>query len=74
MTPSWPDLVAAEFQEMPGLRLTLAQAARLWGLAPRDCAAILDALVAQGVLGRASDGRYCRPSELWRVAARQPAA
>ena len=74
MIQSWLDIVAGEFREMPGLRLTLPQAARLWGLEPRACAAILDALVERGALGQAHDGRYCRLSEMWRVAERQPAA
>ena len=61
------DLIAAEFREMPGLRLTSSQAARLWSLPADDAAAILDVLVARGVLGRAHDGQYCRPQEIWRV-------
>ena len=46
--------VWAEFREMPGLNLTLAQAARLFSLDHARCARALDALVASGVL--ATDG------------------
>jgi hypothetical protein len=37
--------VKAEYFEMPGLRLTRAQAARLWGIDERLCDAVLSALV-----------------------------
>ena len=40
----------AEFTEMPGLRLTVAQAARLWALDPPTSAAMLAALVRTGFL------------------------
>jgi hypothetical protein len=35
---------------MPGMRLTLAQAARLFALEPARCAQTLDRLVADGAL------------------------
>ncbi|MBI3048521.1 MAG: hypothetical protein HYY76_09465 [Acidobacteria bacterium] len=50
--------VYREFEEMPGLRLTLRQAQRLLGLREDICARILDGLVAEGVLLRTADGRY----------------
>jgi hypothetical protein len=37
--------VQGEFREMPGLRLTSAQAGRLWGLDAGSCEALLAALV-----------------------------
>jgi hypothetical protein len=43
---------------MPGLKLTAAQASRFWHLGPRDSEALLDGLVAQGVLRRTRDGHY----------------
>ena len=46
--------VWAEFREMPGLNLTLPQAARLFSLDHARCAGVLDALVLSGVL--ATDG------------------
>jgi hypothetical protein len=42
--------IHAEYREMPGLTLTLAQAARLFNLEPARCADALDALVNVGVL------------------------
>lgn len=53
-----PDVHArihAEYEEMPGLKLTLAQASRLFNLEPVRCAQALDALVANGLLR--TDGR-----------------
>ena len=37
--------IRSEFLEMPGLRLTLPQASRLWGLDTRSCEAVIDALI-----------------------------
>jgi DNA-binding IclR family transcriptional regulator len=47
--------VLAEFREMPGLRLTLAQAARLFDLEPARCQEVLGTLVEAGCL--AMDGK-----------------
>jgi hypothetical protein len=43
---------------MPGLCLTPAQAARLWGLTPGVCSEVLQALVAEGALICTRDARY----------------
>jgi DNA-binding IclR family transcriptional regulator len=43
---------------MPGLRLTLAQAARLWQLDRSSCEALLLALVDEGFLTRTADGAF----------------
>jgi len=42
--------IHAEYQEMPGLKLTLAQASRLFNLEPACCAKALDRLVGGGLL------------------------
>jgi hypothetical protein len=42
--------VREEFLEMPGLRLTPAQAGRLWGLERETCNAVIDRLVASAFL------------------------
>ena len=47
--------ICAEYDEMPGLSLTLPQAARLFDLDTAACAHALDALVGQGILW--TDGR-----------------
>jgi hypothetical protein len=52
--------VQSEFLEMPGLRLTEAQARRLWGLDAASCAALLDALVDAKFLFRTRDGAFMR--------------
>lgn len=51
--------VRGEFNEMPGLRLTPEQAARLWGLDTRSCGEVLRALVSSSFL-RWSDGFVVR--------------
>jgi hypothetical protein len=52
-------LVRAEYLEMPGLRLTAAQAQRLWHFDGPNCAAVLSQLVAIGFLKEAR-GNYVR--------------
>jgi hypothetical protein len=42
--------IREEFREMPGLRLTPAQATRLWGLELDACQAVIDELVATAFL------------------------
>jgi hypothetical protein len=43
---------------MPGLCLHMNQAARLFGLRRGTCEVVLEDLVAQGKLRRASDGQF----------------
>ena len=52
--------IRREFHEMPGLRLTVLQAARLFNLEPGHCDRVLGDLVRNGVLRRARDGSYMR--------------
>ena len=52
-------IVAAEYREMPGMRLTCAQAQRLWHLSPDDCRRVFDTLVTAGTLEQDPTGRYC---------------
>jgi len=44
------DRIRRDFNEMPGLELTLGQAGRLWNMGADDCRHVLDALVDGGVL------------------------
>jgi len=53
-----------EFNEMPGLRLTLHQAARLWGLERDLCRAVIDRLVAASFLKWTRTGSVVR-AEIW---------
>jgi hypothetical protein len=48
--------VRSEFNEMPGLRLTPAQTARLLGLDQTVCQRVIDALVRVDFLRRAPNG------------------
>ncbi|MEP7309121.1 MAG: hypothetical protein ABJA98_26755 [Acidobacteriota bacterium] len=50
--------VRSEFLEMPGLRLTPVQAARLWSLDHGTSQRILDGLTTAGFLWRTSSGAY----------------
>jgi hypothetical protein len=54
------DRVRSEFLEMPGLRLTLPQAARLWGLDLPSCEAVVDALIRSAFLQRTATGAVTR--------------
>lgn len=54
--------VRGEYNEMPGLRLTVTQAQRLWGMDRIACDTVLSALVDVKFLRRNSDGAYMRRS------------
>ena len=57
--PEW--LVArvrGEYVEMPGLRVTLAQACRLWQVDMATCEKLLDHLIRDGFLCRTDSGFY----------------
>jgi hypothetical protein len=69
LRPSGPDVLAAllarvesEFLEMPGLRLTSLQAARLWGIDRPLSEAVLRTLVSVGFLWCTQDGWFLRRS------------
>jgi hypothetical protein len=52
--------IQGEFLEMPGLRLTAAQAQRLWGLERDVCNALLGALIDARFLAQTRDGAFVR--------------
>jgi hypothetical protein len=52
--------VRGEFNEMPGLQLTIAQAARLWGLDLRACRDVIDSLVETAFLRWTQAGTIVR--------------
>ena len=52
--------VREEFREMPGLRLTPAQATRLWGLEHEACRKVIDVLVAAEFLRWTPSGSVTR--------------
>ena len=50
--------IHSEFQEMPGLSLTLVQATKLFGVSLDACSRILRRLIEERRLRLRSDGRY----------------
>jgi len=52
------DRIRSEFSEMPGLRLTLLQARRLFALDIVTCSSALSALQACGFLAQTRDGAF----------------
>jgi hypothetical protein len=65
-TAGLDSVIRGEFNEMPGMRLTMAQAGRLWGLTPAVAQAVIRSLVFRGVLSFDERGRVCRPQDLAR--------
>ena len=49
-----------DYEEQPDLRLTPAQAQRLWSLDGPMCGTVLRVLVDSGILQRTPDGRFVR--------------
>jgi hypothetical protein len=52
--------IQGEFVEMPGLRLTAAQAQRLWGLDRKLCDELLHVLMDAKFLSQTRDGSFVR--------------
>jgi hypothetical protein len=50
--------IREEFREMPCMRLTDMQSARLFGLNRAVCTRVLVALMSEGTLWKGADGRY----------------
>lgn len=66
--------IQGEYVEMPGLRLTAAQAQRLWGLDRSVCEQLLNALVNANFLSQTRDGSFVRTvGRTWRTAPRSAA-
>lgn len=57
--------VQGEYIEMPGLRLTPAQAQRLWGLDRAACDTLLGRLVEDKFLFRTRDGAFVRTDNVF---------
>lgn len=54
--------IREEFKEAPGLRLTVSEGARFWGLDQPTCEQVLGHLFAAGFLSRGGDHRYRQSS------------
>lgn len=61
--------IRGEFNEMPGLCLTLQQARRLWALDDATCARVLERLTSEGFLRRNATGIYLRSDRQTPIAA-----
>ena len=56
----WRDVIGAEFDALPTLILTLAQATRLWSIEQDIARRVLDSYVESGYLTVTPEGRYRR--------------
>jgi hypothetical protein len=59
-TPNLLNRVRSEFIEMPGLRLRIEQAQRLWNLDRANCEMVLQSLVEANFLRQYPDDAYSR--------------
>ena len=55
--------ICADYAEMPGLRVTQAQAQRLWALDADTCMRALNVLIEAGFLRRTATSEYARLTE-----------
>jgi len=55
--------IRAEFLEMPGLRLTVTQASRLWGLDEGLCRHVIDVLIGASFLRWTTSGAVARAED-----------
>jgi hypothetical protein len=55
--------VRGEYREMPGMRLTIEQAMRLWSIDRQACATAFNSLVASHYLEIDDSGRFGRAGE-----------
>jgi DNA-binding IclR family transcriptional regulator len=60
MVAAWLRLVRAEYEELPDLRLTHAEVARLWGIDSSTAGEVLASLMSAGVLRKTARGAYVR--------------
>jgi hypothetical protein len=54
-------VIREEFEEAPGLRISVEEAARFWDLDQETCGQVLARLLTAGFLAKGVDGRY-RPA------------
>ena len=59
----WLHRIRGEYDESPGLRLTLRDAMRLWGLGAMECESLLGVLVEVRFLKRDKAGAYMREQD-----------
>ena len=66
----WRDVIGAEYDSLPALSLTVAQARRLWALDEGIARRVLDSYVESGYLTVTSGNRYRRSDLAGGAAAR----
>jgi hypothetical protein len=54
--------IQEEFEEAPGLAITVDQGARFWAIDAKTCERVLTRLQAAGFLVKAADGHFMRRS------------
>jgi hypothetical protein len=59
----WRDVIGAEYDSLPRLSLTVAQARRLWALDADIAKRVLDSYVESGYLTLMADGQYRRTDQ-----------
>jgi hypothetical protein len=57
--------IRGEYWEMPGLRLTVAQACRLWQVDVPTSEMLLEQLMREGFLHKTGNGSYVAVSSTW---------
>jgi hypothetical protein len=50
--------IRVEYESLPGLKLTIEQAQRLWAVDDATCSAALESLIAEGFLHRTGTGKF----------------
>jgi hypothetical protein len=50
--------IRVEYENLPGLKLTIEQARRLWAVDDATCSAALESLIAEGFLHRTGTGKF----------------
>jgi len=56
--------IREEFDEAPGLQISVEEGVRFWALDAETCAKVLSELHQAGFLVRAQDGRYHRAAAI----------
>lgn len=56
----WRDVIGAEYDALPGLSLTVAQAMRLWAIDEDIARRVLESYVESGYLTLTTEGRHRR--------------
>lgn len=59
-TGYWRDVIGAEYDTLPRLSLTVAQAQRLWSIEEAMARRVLESYVESGYLTKTADGSYRR--------------